>query len=257
MTSTQQLAVGAKLALGDIKASWMKYNHDCRFSVKIVQNIQLPQARYFSVCYSAPKTGRKTSVWCRAHVKVIGENRNEMKITSTDLNHTCEEGSNRRKRNYRTKDISSISNIVLTVYQPATGGNAKQFATMTKAATGVNLKYGQGNLAVKSKSDDTIEAHMGQYYWIPSLFKAYQENDPAGTYYVESDTCSSDQELSQFKRCYACLSIAKHFWSSAGIRLIACDGTHIVLITTTYNSNNEIFVLAFAIVDVENSDNWV
>jgi Transposase, Mutator family len=71
--------------------------------------------------------------------------------------------------------------------------------------------------------------------------------------------------LQQFHRCYVCLSIAKHFWSHAGIGQISCDGTftrnncfkHIILIATTHDANNNITVLAFAIVEVENGDNWV
>jgi hypothetical protein len=162
----------------ELRAKWLKYNHDSGYDIKIVQNIERPKARYFSICYSAPKTGWKKAVSesndiCRAHVKAIGNTQEEMEITSIDLTHTCgRDDKNKRKRNYLTWDICTVSNV-LSVYQPAKGGNSKQFQQITKSATGVTLKTGHANLAVKSKSDDTIEAQLGQYFWFPSLFAAY------------------------------------------------------------------------------------
>ena len=69
-----------------------------------------------------------------------------------------------------------------------------------------------------------------------------------------------DSDLGESVRAYVCLSIAKYFWSYAGIQLFLCDGifTHswglnlIVLIAA-----NEVKILALAIVGVENADNWL
>jgi MULE transposase domain len=266
MSSTQQLLLGAKLSSGELRAKWLKLNHDSGHCVKIVQSIEKPKARYFSVCYSAPKTGWKAALdTCRCHVKAIGCSSDEMEIVSIDTTHSCSktDSSNKRKRNYRTTEICRVSDI-LSVYEPAKSGNTKQFAAMTKAATGVTIKNGQANLAVKSKSDDTVEAQMGQYFWLRSLFRIYQESDPDGRYLLEECSCLWAQQLKQFKRCYVTLSIAKHFWSCAGIGLICCDGTftknncfkQIVLLATTFDANNQIVVLAMGIVDVENGDNW-
>jgi hypothetical protein len=216
-----------KISKSNLKASWLKYNHDSGFDVKVVQNTERPKSRFFSVCYSAPKTGWKEAVnSCRAHVKAIGPNGNDMSITSINPSHTCrrEEVDNKRKRNYLTRDISTVCNV-LGIYQPAKGGNAKQFAKMTKSAAGVSLKNGQANLAVKSCSHNTVQAHIGQYFWLPSLLRAYSESDPDGSFVMETTDCTWNEELSQFYRCYVCLSIAKQFWTYAGIRLLVCDGT--------------------------------
>ena len=181
MTSTNQLYIGAKISKTNLKACWLKYNHDSGYDVKIVQNIDQPKSRYFSVCYSAPKTGWKSATsTCRAHVKAIGDTAEELSITSIDMSHSCVQ-DNKRKRNYWTRDISSVSDI-LAVYQPAKSGNAKQFAQITKTATGVSMKNGQANLAVKASSHDTIEVHMGQYFWIRSLLQAYKNSDPEGSF---------------------------------------------------------------------------
>jgi hypothetical protein len=112
MTSTSQLSLGSKINKSNLKAAWLKFNHDSGYDVKMVQNIDTPKARYFSVCYSAPKTGWKADTSsCRAHIKAIGPNPNEMSITSVNLTHTCDrEGTdNKRKQNYRTNDICMVA----------------------------------------------------------------------------------------------------------------------------------------------------
>ena len=69
-----QLAVGAKYSLPALKAKWMSYNNNGGFQVQVSQNVASPTARYFSVCYTAPKTGWKScgEDICKAHVKAIG-----------------------------------------------------------------------------------------------------------------------------------------------------------------------------------------
>ena len=136
-------------------------NHDNGYQVHVSQNIEKPMARYLSICYTAPKTGWKTSTGCRAHVKAVGPNRDELTIVSLDTNHTCGSLDIRRKRNYLTRDISDVSEV-LGIYQPTASkeGNAKQLIEMTRKATGVTIKKGQATLAVRSKSNDSIEAKL-------------------------------------------------------------------------------------------------
>ena len=61
---------------------------------------------------------------------------------------------------------------------------------MTKKATGVSIEKGQANLAVRSKCNDSIEAQIGQYMQIPSLFWAYSLSDPFDSYVYEDKSCS-------------------------------------------------------------------
>ena len=71
MTSTMQLAVGATGKLSVLKSSWLKLNHDSGYQVKVSQNIEKPKARYFSVCFTAPKTGwKKAADICKAMYKL-------------------------------------------------------------------------------------------------------------------------------------------------------------------------------------------
>ena len=251
---SQQLAVGITGKLSWLKSRWLKLNHDSGYEVHVSQNIEKPKSRYFSVCYSAPRTGWKdTGDHCKAHIKAVGKNRDEMTITDIDTNHTCGVNHSRRKRNYLTRDIADVSNL-LGIYEPTATkeGNAKQYIQMTKRATGVSLKKGQANLAIRSKCNDSIEAHIGQYMLIPSLFWAYAIADPFGSLIFEDVPCPWNNELKQFTRCYVCISVAKRFWSNAGIRLVLCDGTfnktrgfkHIILIACTFDGNNQVTILA-------------
>lgn len=101
--------------------------------------------------------------------------------------------------------------------------------------------------------------------WSPYLFRACQSDDPAGSYVCKSTICQWDSSKRQFLRCYIALSFVTAFWVCASIRLVICDGTHtksttfqyVVLIAVTFDGNNQVVVLAFAIMDVENAANWV
>jgi hypothetical protein len=164
----------------------------------------------------------------------------------------------RKRGNYCTCDIAEDLSDVLDLYQPtdSKSGNAKQFMTMTKAAT--NIKRGQASLAIcEKKSNGTIEAQIGQYFWIPSLFHAYIiKDDPTGTYTYWMLTCEWNLDTEQFHRCYVSMSISQTFWDHGEIGLTICDETHtrgtefkhIVLIAVTFNNgNNQLVILAFAI----------
>jgi Transposase, Mutator family len=266
MASTLLLATGQKVRMDVLKSHWLKFNIDSGNHVHTSQSMVKPKARYFSVCYSAPVKGWKNATnTCRAHIKACGNSPEHMVITSIDLNHTCDPNTEeRRRQNYRTRDISNLSEAV-ALWEPAKSGNAKQFSRITKTSTGVDMKTGQASRAVRKKSFDSTEVHLAHYFWLPSLFNTYQGEDPDGTYQLEWNVCGWNPNLKQFHRAYLCMSIAKHFWRHAVIEMCVCDGTftrsnafkHIILIATTYDPNNNITIMALAVVDCENAHNWV
>ena len=168
MSSTQQLAVGYSSSLSTLKARWLSFNNAAGHHVWVSQNIAKPKARYFSVCCTAPKTGwNEDNGHCLAHIKAIGPTRDEMTVSSIDLNHTCQGTKGSHKRNsYRTSDISEVSNV-LNIYYPITRkeGNTKQFMRMAKAATGFTIKKDQATNTVRSRC---IGAQVGQHFWLPT-----------------------------------------------------------------------------------------
>ena len=267
MSSTSQLKVGQKGHIDSAKAFWQKHNQAVSRGVKTLQNTNRNGCRFFSVCYSAPDRGWKKAVGsCRAHINVVGKTEDNCEILSMDLQHTCHESEAKRKRNYKLKDIALLSEAV-QMYQPTANreGNARQLKDITKVSTGFTLKTGQAYRYVHERSSDTIHAQIGQYMLLPDLFQELKLQDPDGTHLLESQECSWNNDLKQFRRCYVALSFMKHFWKRSLIRMIVIDGTHtklnafkhIILIAVTYDGNNEIVILAFAVVDVENKDNWV
>ena len=267
MASTHQLKTGHFGTAKALKAEWIRQNELVNRGVRTVHSSTNNGCRYFSVCYSAPTKGwAKTHYGCRAHINLVGKDPEDVKITSVELNHTCLPEQAKRKRKYRMQDISDLSDAV-ACYQPTCNreGNAKQLSSIAKASTGIELGRTQAYRAVHERANDTIHAQIAQYMLLPDLFRMLQEQDPDGTHVLESSDCEWDEEKQQFKRCYVALSFMKHFWKKSCIRLIVIDGTHtklpdfrhIILVAATYDANNEIVILSFAVVDVENKENWV
>ena len=265
-----QLCLQAKGSLSNIKGTWLKHNATTGNQVHVRYNVNKNYASYQSICISRDKKGWCTHPsLCNAHLKCDGKDRTEMEITSLCLEHTCGTdgcGKIQRKRNYKMADIRDV-NDVLGDYQPTKKreGNAKQFATFTRRVTGIEVKACQASKAIRALSNDTIEAQIGQYMMIPSLFEAFNASDTGGTYILEKKPCTWNPDLQQFKRCYVATSMAKTFWAEAGTKMIICDGTHtkstgfkhVILLAVTFDGNNQVQVLAFAVVDSENGPNWV
>ena len=62
------------------------------------------------------------------------------------------------------------------------------------------MKTGQAALAIRMKCHNSIEAQIGQYMWIPSLFQSYSDLDPDGTYILEHNSCNWTASVHQFKQ---------------------------------------------------------
>ena len=193
MSSSHQLAVGYKGSLPNIRAQWLKLNHNRGYQVRVAQSTKSPEAIWLNVCASREKKGWKCHEvgLCNAHLHAKGKDRDDLTITSIDTQHSCNlSNAALRKRNYRLRDIADMSDV-LDLYCPTARkeGNAKQYIKMAKAATGVSIKKGQAASAVRSKVNNRLEAQLGQYMCLPSLFAAYKELDPAGTYVCEDWAC--------------------------------------------------------------------
>ena len=266
MSSTLQLKVGHRGSVVEARTFWMRHNQLCGRDYKTLQSTSRNGCRFFSVCYTAPsKAWKKSPYGCRAHIHVVGKTEEDCEIVSMDLHHSCDQSENKRKRNYQLKDIALLSEAV-ELYQPTSNrnGNARQLLDIAKTSTGFSIGRRQAYQFVHERSADTIQAQIGQYMLLPDLFKELKQQDPEGTFLLESIDSSWDENLRQFHRSYISLSFMKHFWKTGTIRMIVMDGTHtklhdfkhIILIAVTFDGNNEIVILAFAVVDVENKDNW-
>ena len=96
-------------------------------------------------------------------------------------------------------------------------------------------------------------------------FDFLSDKDQEGTFILESQTCTWDASLQQFKMCFVCFLYVKEFWANNGFTpLFAVDGTfttsgimrHRLLLAVSYDGNNELVHLAFGVCEIENTENW-
>jgi len=80
---------------------------------------------------------------------------------------------------------------------------------------------------------------------------------------VKMDTIPMPNSPPQFKRFYVCLEACKQGFKEGCRLLIGLDGCFLkgyyggqLLSVVKQDGNNQIFIIAHAIVDVENKDNW-
>ena len=134
-----------------------------------------------------------------------------------------------------------------------------------KATDGLDLKAGQAHNIVQEKSLNGMHVHIGQYLLLPSYFDWLKEIDPDGNLVLETQPCSWTNK-EQFKRLYISFSYVQKFWRKGGcLPLYAVDGTftmsgkfkHTILFAVSYDANNKLVMLAYAICDKENEDNWL
>ena len=92
-----------------------------------------------------------------------------------------------------------------------------------------------------------------------------KEVDPEeGNVVIVTETCTLINKK-QVKRMYIPFSYVKQFWENGGcLPIYAVDGTftmsgkfkHTILFAVSYDANNELVMLAYAICNIENEANW-
>ena len=136
---------------------------------------------------------------------------------------------------------------------------------MTRESDGIHLTKSHAYKIVQTKSQNSVSVHLGQYLLLKSYFEFLCAKDESGTFVLETQFCTWNPLLHQFKRCYVCFSYVKEFWSRKGCTpLFAVDGTftttgiikHTLLFAVSYDGNNELVHLAYCVCDIENTENW-
>jgi hypothetical protein len=266
------------IAVGDtfpsfkaLQAAWFTLNHVLSKKYRTLEN--RPTRCFSANCFSAPVSNWKNveSV-CQCHIyarPVKGCNEHltgEWKIYSFHGIHSCNDNESKRQRYYKSSILDSVSPS-LEGYVPSrkkSSGGGQQVRDMAQRSCGLNLKISQSFNVVAAKSQDRVEVHIGQYFFLTSYFQHLKRADPDGTFLFQVQEPQWLIDCQQFRRCYVAFSFAKHAWDIGSIRVITSDGTftksgvfnHIVLLAVTHDGNNELVLLAYAICDVENEDNW-
>ena len=113
--------------------------------------------------------------------------------------------------------ISNASTTVSTFLQSEKRvGATLQLQNMAKAADGINLKKSHAFNIVQNKSSNSTHIHIGQYLLLKSYFEFLCDKDQNGTFVLETQPCTWDPSLEQFRRSYVCFSFVKEFWSKGG-----------------------------------------
>jgi hypothetical protein len=189
-------------------------------------------------------------------------------IKIADLDHTCSQrndGSMVRTKNYNRRTLEKAYPEIAAFIPNKKGGSAKQLTDIAKASTGIELKASHAHSIVASKEASFLEHHIGQYMLLESYLDLLREADPSNAIVIEKRPCRWSPGHFQFKRYYIALSCVKQAWLKSGVRIVAADATfttskhfkHTLLIAVTFDGNNELMILALAVVDIENGDNWL
>ena len=138
--------------------------------------------------------------------------------------------------------LHEIANLVLKKYKcivsPTQCRNAKRWAL--------------------NEGETTIGDHYG---YIRSYGKALLESNPGST--VKVGVTVNPDDKTYFDRFYVCLKGLKEGWKLGCRKIIALDGCFLkkpsvgeILTAIGRDANNHIFPVAWAIVSVENKENW-
>jgi len=230
------------------------------------------KTRYQLVCYSNKtekgwREDEHTCQWCVTAKPFTKGNPDGKWIVSEYFSlHSCRDSESKRKRNYSAKVINGASQTVRNfIPSKQRVGSTLQLMNMARESDGIHLKESHARKIVQSKSQNSVTVHIGHYLLVKSYFAFLCEKDANGTFLLESQICSWDSSLPQFKRCYVCFSYVKEFWLRNGCTpLFVVDATfttsgiikHTLLFAVSYDGNNKLVHLAYAACDIEDAENW-
>lgn len=257
----------------DIKSQWIRYNH-CQTPQKnvIAMVSDAKKGLWKSICgcvrgINTIKDWKENTI-CKAHIFL-----SKSTVKSIDLNHSCTEEHAGRKRNYNAKQLHLASNELLKTIPNTSKRSRRSEAAQEyiEAAEKDGFVVGktQAYKVVSRMTRQPIEAQIGEFFLLTSVLEAWKRADPDGSYVLEKSPCSWKRQqprTEQFQRCYIAPSMSKHAWKHSKVRLVisdACDTSsswssfHMsMLIAATFDGNNQVVVLAFALCDEDTELNW-
>ena len=240
-------------------------------STKAFRIVDNRDYRYLVCCAShkGDKGWRKNKDICPWFVecKPIRSTLNESgwKIAKMISSHTCNGTDSKRERNYNHGQLRKASKVLKTfIPSKKKSGSTNQLTMMIKNSDGIHINKGQAHKIVQDISQNGVHVHIGQYLLLLSYVQFLQEVDQEGSFEIETGI-STWINKEQFKRMYVAFSYVKQFWRKGGcIPLYAVDRTfttsgkfkQTILFAVSYDANNELVMLAYAICSIENEDNW-
>lgn len=261
-------------SMEDIKVQWLRYNHGCdprKDAIAMVSDAKKGIWKSICACVKGVKTVKDWSQndICKAHVFV-----SKSTIKSLDLIHTCTDEHTGRKRNYNASQLHMASQELLktipTSNKRSRRSEAAQEYMEAAEKEGFSVGKMQAYKVVIRLSRQPIEAQIGEFFLLSSLFKAWKRADPDGSYTLEKAPCSWKQQqppTEQFQRYYIAPSTSKHAWKNSRVHFFMSDASNTssswssfqmsLMMAVTLDGNNEVIVLALALCDSDSELNWI
>ncbi|XP_073127419.1 uncharacterized protein [Henckelia pumila] len=182
---------------------------------------------------------------------------NSFGIRKCNLSHSCGD-DNLRTRDHPKANASWVANLVK---EKLRGEPSYRPCTMMKDLQrdyGVELEYHRVWAGKEMAMHDIHGTDEGSYDKLRWYCQNVKETNPGS--FVE---CEIDPMTQKFRRLFICFHACLVGFISGCRPLIFLDGTHIknkykgcLLVTVAKDANDDIFTLAYAVVDAENDSNW-
>ena len=78
-------------------------------------------------------------------------------------------------------------------------GSEKQYQGMAYAV-GITLHTSAAYKEISRKRNDQIHVQIAQYFFLPGIFSTFEQQDPGGTYLLETKSCIWKPGAKQFRR---------------------------------------------------------
>lgn len=182
---------------------------------------------------------------------------NSFGIRKCNLRHSCGD-DNLRSRGHHKADSSWVANVVK---EKLRGEPSYRPCTIMKDIQrdyGLELEYHKVWAGKEMAMHDIHGTDKGSYDKLRWYCRAVKETNPGS--FVE---CEIDPMTKKFRRLFICFHACVVGFISGCRPLIFLDGTHIknkykgcLLVAVAKDANDDIFTLAYAVVDAENDCNW-
>ncbi|KAH9623644.1 hypothetical protein KSS87_021988 [Heliosperma pusillum] len=179
-----------------------------------------------------------------------------IQIKSMRLKHTCQLSSYNRK-------VSSeyLAEKYLEWFRTNIDWSLKKFQEQVLRDLNVHVSYGKCWLARSREKLVIFGNGKDQYGKVWDYAASLRKYNSGSTAFVVCDNIERPPPI--FRRIYICLAACKEGFTKGCRPLLGVDGCHLkgpypgmILVAVGKDENNNIFPVAWAVVEVENTDSW-
>lgn len=151
---------------------------------------------------------------------------------------------------------SYLLTAVPTVLAVTRSTKPKDVQAAVQRFLGQKIGYQAAHKALLAIQNKDIEIEREQFRLLPAYFEVLRKKDPAGHFAL---TMTPE---GRFFRLFLCPAVCQETFACS-MKFVACDGTftkskfrQMLLLAVTVDGNDEVALLAWALVESENEDSW-